>query len=868
MKLLTIAAVLLAALSATAQSHIDELRQRLLSNDKDYVFVVAHRGDWRTAPENSVAAIKSAADKGADMVEIDIQKTKDGNFVLMHDGNISRTTNGSGNISSMTVEQLKTYRLRYPDGNLSDETIPTLEEALLACKGRVLVNIDKGQDYLAEIEPIIKATGTEDHVVLKGSNSVADVKNKLSGYENVIFMPVVNLANSNASSYVSSFLSEYHPSAIEIQFSDDKCSGMSIVPEITAAGCRVWVNTLWASLCGGHEDELGIRDPEISWGWVLNLGTTIIQTDRIGELIDYLKSKGLRGEEATQPSASPRYASFVKVGDIKRLSNGSAAWGDYNNDGLLDLLCIAGSKYDNSWKTDCSYLYENKGNGMFECHTAPVSGTRESSVAWIDFDNDGNLDFVTCGAVQGNRNNATTRLFRNTGAEGGYAFEEVSSTGMENILNETEKCYHYVTVADYDNDGWTDILITGQNRSGARRTSLYRNEAGSGSFTLMDKVNGGTSGLRPLSSGCVSFTDYNRDGYQDILVTGYGDQTGSYPLERGTFYIYTNNGDGTFTESNCGDEWGTFLGTCIWNDINGDGYADFIITGKYRNPSNNDINQGKFYINNGDGTFRMLRSAVANIETANTTGLDFADVNNDGLLDMVLAANATTSGCRSWIYINRDGEHFAPDAVTIGNVRNATVALADYDNDGFCDIFQCGYRDGNDQGSIAEIWHNTSDYTANAAPGMPGNLSASVDGSKVTFTWTAATDDITPVAALRYNLYVKDNESGKISMVVPADITTGRLKTGEMTHALYATTYVMTLPEAEKSYEWGVQAIDNGKAAGKFATSTFATSGVAAVEADKDVEARYYNISGIEVKNPAKGIFIVKKGDAARKVVL
>ena len=156
------------ALCMQAAGHISRLRAELQDSRSDYVFVVAHRGDWRHAPENSVAAIKGAADMGVDMVEIDIQRTKDGGFVLMHDGSIDRTTEGKGNVADYTVEELKRFRLRRADGSLSDETIPTLEEALTACKGAVLVNIDKGGDYLSEIAPIIRKTGTEDHVVLKG----------------------------------------------------------------------------------------------------------------------------------------------------------------------------------------------------------------------------------------------------------------------------------------------------------------------------------------------------------------------------------------------------------------------------------------------------------------------------------------------------------------------------------------------------------------------------------------------------------------------------------------------------------------------------------------------------------------------------
>ncbi len=77
-----------------AVGHIGRLRAALKNNRSGYVFVVAHRGDWRNAPENSVSAIKKAADMGADMVEIDIQRTKDSVFILMHDGSIDRMTNG------------------------------------------------------------------------------------------------------------------------------------------------------------------------------------------------------------------------------------------------------------------------------------------------------------------------------------------------------------------------------------------------------------------------------------------------------------------------------------------------------------------------------------------------------------------------------------------------------------------------------------------------------------------------------------------------------------------------------------------------------------------------------------------------------
>ena len=130
--------LILLNLTITANNRTEALLSILKSNKPDYIFVVAHRGDWRHAPENSIAAIKSAISIGADMVEIDIQKTKDGDFVLMHDNSIDRTTNGKGYVSNYTIKELKNFRLRYNDGKLSNETIPTLKRHYRPVKAKFL----------------------------------------------------------------------------------------------------------------------------------------------------------------------------------------------------------------------------------------------------------------------------------------------------------------------------------------------------------------------------------------------------------------------------------------------------------------------------------------------------------------------------------------------------------------------------------------------------------------------------------------------------------------------------------------------------------------------------------------------------------
>ena len=170
------AALLLAALATQAATHVDSLLNCLHNPKSNYVFVIAHRADWRGAPENSIQGIENAIRMGVDMVEIDIRRTADGQFILMHDATLNRTSTGKGRIADYTLEQIKQFRLRSGHAIKSRRTIPTLEEALLACRGRVLVNIDKGGDFIREILPIIQRTGTEKQVIIKGKYALERVK--------------------------------------------------------------------------------------------------------------------------------------------------------------------------------------------------------------------------------------------------------------------------------------------------------------------------------------------------------------------------------------------------------------------------------------------------------------------------------------------------------------------------------------------------------------------------------------------------------------------------------------------------------------------------------------------------------------------
>ena len=280
--------------NANQQSSSKKILTHLLENTDNYVLVASHRGDWRNAPENSVQAIKNCIEMGVDIVEIDVQMTKDSVLVLMHDATIDRTTSGIGKVSEWTLDSIKTLGLRNGTGRVTRNQIPTFEEAMLAAKGKILVNVDKGSDYMDKVYDVLVKTGTVNQAILKGPDNIDKLREKYGSLlDEIIYMPVINEKIPHLQGHVDDFLTEYHPAAFEVIYDRDDSPMFDVINTIKQNDSRVWVNTLWESLCGPHDDDRALKDPDGSWGWVIKYGANIIQTDRPALLLEYLRKKGL-----------------------------------------------------------------------------------------------------------------------------------------------------------------------------------------------------------------------------------------------------------------------------------------------------------------------------------------------------------------------------------------------------------------------------------------------------------------------------------------------------------------------------------------------------------------------------------------------
>lgn len=273
------------------------LRGRWLDRDSGYVMVVAHRGCWHGAPENSIPAIEACAALGVDIVELDVRRTRDGVLVLMHDDTVDRMTDGTGRIADLRYADLARLRLRQgkggPQAALTAARVPTLDEALKAVGSRMLINVDAKEDIHAEAARAAERVGVAAHVIIK--RQVGKDDQALAGkpeLKQVLAMPIISQNDGNPQPIIAR-QAALPLSAVELLFSEKAYLGQAVAL-IRPLRARVWVNTLRADLAAEYIDAKALTAPDAVWGALIDQGVSVIQTDEPDALIRFLKSRGLR----------------------------------------------------------------------------------------------------------------------------------------------------------------------------------------------------------------------------------------------------------------------------------------------------------------------------------------------------------------------------------------------------------------------------------------------------------------------------------------------------------------------------------------------------------------------------------------------
>ncbi len=294
--ILAISSLILAFSAMAGGNRAADIIKEINNPASKKVLVACHRGDWRNYPENSLKAMESVIKMGADIVEIDLALTSDSVLVVCHDRTIDRTTTGKGLIADITYDSIQRVNLRRAHGAATRLKMPTLREALELCKDRIVINIDKGYEYYDMILPISDSLGMTEQLLIKGKKPVKSVEKKMAQHKhNMMYMPIIDIQKPKGEKLFKEYLSTNTiPLAYEVCWDKMAPEVTDCFKAIVNQPSKLWVNTLWESLNGGLEDDLAFDgNPDDVYGVLIDMGATMIQTDRPEFLLNYLRSRKL-----------------------------------------------------------------------------------------------------------------------------------------------------------------------------------------------------------------------------------------------------------------------------------------------------------------------------------------------------------------------------------------------------------------------------------------------------------------------------------------------------------------------------------------------------------------------------------------------
>ncbi|AFZ07458.1 Subtilisin [Oscillatoria nigro-viridis PCC 7112] len=555
----------------------------------------------------------------------------------------------------------------------------------------------------------------------------------------------------------------------------------------------------------------------------------------------------------------------------------SAIWGDYNNDGKLDILGNNRTYYNTG-------IYDNTGQRLSEVGFSEADLPGYNPI-WGDFNNDGRLDATLTNTNLDSNNSLRYEIYRNvpnnTYSNADFKLETVLRDKLPSTIFSS-------SWADYNNDGRPDLLLNTQGSYPEYPivTTLYRNTGAIAQDRFKDseaRLDTGeplfsTSEIAGATSSGV-WADYDNDGKLDILIKVRESQQTQSGQQRQKAKLYRNLGDGVFKDTNVslpglGSEFPRFganVYDMAWGDYDNDGKLDILLTGAIDGANGSGQLFTKVYRNttstNGSASFEDIGAQIPGYSQAKAA---WGDYDNNGKLDILVTGweqeNPQSLGTSvTKIYYQNTGNGFTDSGVQIdsgaepGNKFDSYPAWGDYDKDGKLDILLTGSSTNNPYGFINEndfftkVFRNNT-AIANTPPSPPALLPAEVSGRDVTFKWNRGTDDLTPDLGLSYNLRVTGSDGKDILSPMSWNIDGTRQLVGLGNVSQNTQWQLKDLPRG--TYNWGVQAIDTA-----WAGSLFAPGGTFRIENSPPEKKISLGERTTEFNQPIKDVYTDADGD-------
>ncbi len=499
----------------------------------------------------------------------------------------------------------------------------------------------------------------------------------------------------------------------------------------------------------------------------------------------------------------------------------------------------------------------------------------------LDFNQDGLVDFIYLN--RGGNDTGTLKELVLVKNLGNYKFEKVEDEALSSLnfgnnndsFNEDQEV-GCISIGDYNKDGYPDLIVEGTGDNG-RFVTLLKNVEGK-SFEVADVFNPlawdvetnkvgvykktdptvdedgieipgsyiqePTMKAKPMSHGSVIFADLDNDGWLDIVATGYmdgDDSDAAVGVQEGGdgIRIYHNMQNGEFqdiTDALCAEgetvtdvakRWGTEDSYLQAMDYNQDGKIDLMIIGSMTGRS---LKQSCLLTNvSEDGNIAFTEEAASITPFSGLTcrQATVADLNGDDIPDFVFRGWTSYEGINDWRwainYSNGSTNNYTIDFFEsgepdeIGGHFSETMSFGDFNGDGLMDMMA---SDWYTNGDTVLFSRNTTDAEI-TLPSAPETVNATANGNKVVVTWDGTTLPMSGNEPM-YNLYIKNEATGEMRMIVPANEATGYQKA----YAQFGA-YVLSGGEdptytfenlSNGNYTVGVQTVSYSYAASPFTT--------------------------------------------------
>lgn len=450
--------------------------------------------------------------------------------------------------------------------------------------------------------------------------------------------------------------------------------------------------------------------------------------------------------------------------------SGSIAWGDYDNDHDLD-LAISGQGLQQT------ALYRNEGGGVFVKAETDFPSVDGGGANWADFDNDGDLDLLIHGRSL-TTSGLRADLYRNLG-NGTFEWIDSGLSGR----------YGPAGWGDFDNDGWLDVVSTGETSS-----QIYRNLR-NGEFQSVLSFIGAVAQTFLYRAGDGPWVDVNEDGRADLLlqqqiVFGAVDQ----------LCLVDESGTSTLAAV----PWG---GTAVaWADFDNDGHPDVLESSSIR---------GSLQVlhNGGAGEFSPLGGVIQTNWTPDSVAV--ADFNNDGKFDLLSSGYEGNYNYQTRLYEHLDTGEWNPVITPLLDYHYATAAWADIDNDGDVDLLIDGQRNEQPLSGYSTLLFRNDQVRSNSAPMPPMGLRMRYNQDSAVLSWDAGTDP-NQTNGLTYNVRI-GTAAGGIDVLSPMSAPDGYRLVPKRGNAGWAHEKIIRGLVPGETYYWSVQSIDNSFIGSSFA---------------------------------------------------